>query len=258
MKNEAIDQGGVRYHVDERGLATVSFYHPLSNSLPSKVLAKLAQTITVAGEDPRVRLVLLKSEGDRVFCGGASFDELMSIEDLEAGKLFFSGFANVINAMRTCPKLILGRVQGKAVGGGVGLASAVDYCYATQFAAVKLSELAVGIGPFVVGPAVERKMGLAAMSDLAINATEWRSARWAEQRGLFNDVFDSAEEMDTALSALIDRLLSKSQRAMTELKKVFWVGTEHWSALLAERAAISGALVLTEESKSAIEAFKKK
>lgn len=258
MNTEAVHQGGVEVVRDARGLATVTFHHPLSNSLPGKVLAKLAQTITELGEAADVKLILLQSAGDRAFCAGASFDELMSIEDLATGKVFFSGFANVINAMRKCPKLIIGRIQGKAVGGGVGLASSVDYCFATAHAAVKLSELAVGIGPFVVGPAVERKLGLAGMTDLAINATEWRSAKWANERGLYNDIFETAEEMDAAIDALVGRLLASSTEAMRELKRVFWEGTEHWDDLLAERAAISGELVLSKASKDAINAFKSK
>jgi methylglutaconyl-CoA hydratase len=256
--NQAINQGGVQVVTDERGLATVEFFHPLSNSLPGKVLAKLAETITALGEDAAVKLIVLKSAGERAFCAGASFDELISIEDLPTGKVFFSGFANVINAMRTCPKLIIGRVQGKAVGGGVGLASSVDYCFATKHAAVKLSELAVGIGPFVVGPAVERKLGLSGMTDLAINATEWRSAQWAHERGLYNDVFDDTQAMDAAVEALVSKLLSSSSDAMRGLKRVFWEGTEHWDQLLAERAAVSGELILSQAAKDAINAFKSK
>jgi methylglutaconyl-CoA hydratase len=256
--NQAINQGGVQVVTDERGLAPVEFFHPLSNSLPGKVLAKLAETITALGEDAAVKLIVLKSAGERAFCAGASFDELISIEDLPTGKVFFSGFANVINAMRTCPKLIIGRVQGKAVGGGVGLASSVDYCFATKHAAVKLSELAVGIGPFVVGPAVERKLGLSGMTDLAINATEWRSAQWAHERGLYNDVFDDTQAMDAAVEALVSKLLSSSSDAMRGLKRVFWEGTEHWDQLLAERAAVSGELILSQSAKDAINAFKSK
>jgi len=256
--NQAVNQGGVNVSVDERGLATVEFFHPLSNSLPGKVLAKLASTITTLGEDETVKLIVLKSAGERAFCAGASFDELIAIEDLETGKVFFSGFANVINAMRKCPKLIIGRVQGKAVGGGVGLASSVDYCFATKHAAVKLSELAVGIGPFVVGPAVERKLGLSGMTDLAINATGWRSAQWAHERGLYNDIFDDAQAMDAAVEALASTLLNSSSAAMRGLKRVFWEGTEHWDELLAVRAADSGALILSQEAKDAINAFKSK
>ena len=256
--NEAVNQVGVKVAIDERGLATVEFFHPLSNSLPGKVLAKLANTITELGENDAVKLILVKSAGERAFCAGASFDELIAIEDLDTGKVFFSGFANVINAMRKCPKLIIGRVQGKAVGGGVGRASSVDYCYATKQAAVKLSELAVGIGPFVVGPACERKLGLAGMSDLAINATEWRSAEWAFHRGLYNDIFEDVAAMDAAIEALASRLLTKSVPAMRGLKKVFWEGTENWDSLLAERAAISGELILSKEAKDAINAFRNK
>jgi len=256
--NEAVNVGGVDVTIDDRGLATVEFSHPLSNSLPGKVLAQLSNTITALGENDQVKILVLKSSGERAFCAGASFDELISIEDLDTGKVFFSGFANVINAMRKCPKLILGRVQGKAVGGGVGLASSVDYCFATKHAAVKLSELAVGIGPFVVGPAVARKLGLAGMSDLAINATEWRTAQWAATHGLYNDIFESVQEMDEALEALASKLLSSSTEAMKGLKRVFWEGTEHWDELLAERAAVSGELILSQEAKKAINKFKSK
>lgn len=256
--NEAVNLGGVDVTIDDRGLATVEFSHPLSNSLPGKVLAQLSNTITALGENDQVKILVLKSSGERAFCAGASFDELISIEDLDTGKVFFSGFANVINAMRKCPKLILGRVQGKAVGGGVGLASSVDYCFATKHAAVKLSELAVGIGPFVVGPAVARKLGLAGMSDLAINATEWRTAQWAATHGLYNDIFESVQEMDKAMEALVSKLLSSSTEAMKGLKQVFWEGTEHWDELLAERAAVSGELILSQEAKKAINKFKSK
>ena len=205
-----------------------------------------------------MKVILLKSSGDRAFCGGASFDELISIKDLDEGHVFFSGFANVINAMRKCPKLIIGRVQGKAVGGGVGLASSVDYCFATKYASVKLSELAVGIGPFVVGPAVERKAGLSGMSAMAINATKFFDAEWAREKGIYTDVFDTVEEMDEAIANLAAKLAASNPEAMAELKKIFWAGTDHWESLLKERAAISGRLVLSDFTRNAIESFKKK
>ena len=256
--SQAIDQGFVEYSIDANGVGTIEFGHPMSNSLPGKVLRKLAETITQLGEDASVKVIVLRSTGEKAFCAGASFDELISINDLDTGKIFFSGFAQVINACRKAPKFIIGRVQGKAVGGGVGLASAVDYCIATKFAEVKLSELAVGIGPFVVGPAVERKMGLSAMSELAINATEWRSADWARRRGLYTDVYDSIEEMDKEINKLALRLAGSNPEAMAMLKSVFWQGTEHWDDLLAERAGMSGKLVLSEFTVNAINSFKQK
>lgn len=254
----AVDQGYVEYSVSESGIATIEFGHPLSNSLPGKILRKLADTITELGQNDDVKVVVLKSSGERAFCAGASFDELISIQDLETGKVFFSGFASVINACRKSPKLIIGRVQGKAVGGGVGVASAVDYCFATKYADVKLSELAVGIGPFVVGPAVERKIGTSAMSQLAINATEWRSARWAKDNGLYAELFDTVEEMDERINELATTLSKSNPEAMSLLKKIFWEGTEHWDELLAERAAMSGKLVLSDFTVNAINKFKKK
>ena len=255
--SDALSQGYINSSIED-GLATIEFFHPLSNSLPSKLLAELAAAITEAGNNDAVKVLLLKSAGERAFCAGASFDELISIEDLDQGKKFFSGFANVINAMRKCPKFIIGRVHGKAVGGAVGLASSVDYCFATKFASVKLSELAVGIGPFVVGPAVERKIGLSGMSELAINATEWRDAQWAHQRGLYYHLHEDAAEMDEAIDALVTRLKGFNPEAMRQLKEVFWQGCEHWDKLLAERAAISGTLVLSDFTRNAIQAFKKK
>src|SRR6056297_2531187 len=198
MSQDAKDQGHVSLHT-ENGIATVEFFHPLSNSLPGKLLNKLADTISSFNDNPDVKVIVLRSGGDRAFCAGASFDELVAIEDLETGKEFFSGFAKVINACRKSHKLIIGRVQGKAVGGGVGVASATDYCFATKFASVKLSELAIGIGPFVVGPAVARKVGDAGMSQLAINATEWKTADWAREKGLFAEVFDDVDAMDEAV-----------------------------------------------------------
>lgn len=253
-----VEQGFVKCDVDERGVATIEFGHPMSNSLPGKVLRELAETIKRAGEDDEVKVIILRSHGEKAFCAGASFDELISIADFETGKTFFSGFAHVINACRKAPKFIIGRVQGKAVGGGVGLASAVDYCLATRYADVKLSELAVGIGPFVVGPAVERKIGLSAMSELAINATEWQTADWAKKKGLYTDVFDTEDEMDEEIQRLAERLSHSNPEAMAELKRVFWQGTAHWDELLFERAAVSGRLVLSEFTVNAINTFKKK
>jgi len=247
---------GVRCTVDDRGVAVVTFAHPRSNSLPGAVLAELADTLRGLGDRSDVRVVVLGSAGDRAFCAGASFDELVAISDEAEGLRFFMGFANVINAMRSIPQLVIGRVQGKAVGGGVGVASAVHYCLATKHAAVKLSELAVGIGPFVVGPAVERKLGVSAMSQLAMDATEWRSADWAASRGLYASVHDNTAALDEAVNALAGRLAASNPEAMAEMKATFWRGTEDWGELLAERAAISGRLVLSDFTRQAIARFK--
>lgn len=216
---DATEQGSVQYNVNENGIATIVFFHPLSNSLPGKILNKLASVITELGKEEKVLVIILKSAGNRAFCAGASFDELLSIENLSQGKEFFSGFAKVINACRKCPKLIIGRVQGKAVGGGVGIAASVDYCFATKHASIKLSELAVGIGPFVVGPAVERKIGLSAMSQLTINATEFMSAEWALQKGLYMEVFEDDESMDQKIQSLSSKLSKSNPEAMRNLKK---------------------------------------
>ncbi|MFT3793823.1 enoyl-CoA hydratase/isomerase family protein [Flavobacterium sp.] len=245
----------VKQNVNEN-IATIEFFHPEQNSLPGTILAQLAQAITDAGNNPDVQVIILKSGGDRTFCAGASFKELITINDAATGKVFFSGFANVINAMRKCPKFIIGRIQGKTVGGGVGIAAATDYCMATKFAAIKLSELNVGIGPFVVSPAIERKMGVSATSQIAIDANNFYEAEWARSKGLFAEVFESIEEMDTKIEAFAKHLCTYNPEAMREMKQIFWKGTGDWDNLLAERAAISGRLVLSDFTKKTLEKFK--
>ncbi len=240
------------------GIGTVEFFTDQSNSLPGDILQKLAKTIAEAGNDPDIKVIVLKSGGDRTFCAGASFDELLAVDSAEGGHSFFMGFANVINAMRKCPKFIIGRLQGKAVGGGIGLASATDYCFATKFSSIKLSELALGIGPFIVSAPIERKMGLSAMSQMGINAGEFYSPEWAREKGLFNEVFEDTPTMDAAVHSLARKLAAYNPESMEEMKKVFWLGTDHWDELLSERAKISGKLVLSDFTRSFIQKFKNK
>ncbi|AZQ43812.1 enoyl-CoA hydratase/isomerase family protein [Nonlabens ponticola] len=240
----------------ENQIQTIEFFHPAHNSLPGDILAQLAQAITDAGNDDATKVIILKSGGERTFCAGASFKELIAIDDAQTGEKFFMGFANVINAMRKCPKFIIGRVQGKTVGGGVGVASATDYCFATKFASIKLSELNIGIGPFVVGPAVERKLGLSGMSQIAINANEFYSPEWAQQKGLFAEVYESTEAMDEAVQKFAENLCNYNPEAMKHMKEMMWSNCNHWDTLLAERAKISGKLVLSEFTKKTLKRFK--
>lgn len=240
----------------ENGIGTITFFHPQSNSMPGQQLRNLAAEVEKLGKDDNVKVIVLKSEGEKAFCAGASFDELIAIENLETGTTFFSGFAMVINAMRKAPKFVICRVQGKAVGGGVGIACSADYTYAVEGASVKLSELAVGIGPFVVGPAVERKIGKGPFCELTINATEWRDAKWAREKGMYVEVFENSQTMDEAVAVLADKLSKSNPEAMAMLKKVMWKGTEDWDTLLIERAGMSGKLVLSEFTRNSISKFK--
>lgn len=239
-------------------IATINFYHPASNSFPSEQLQALTNAINELNSNKEISLIILASEGEKAFCAGASFDELLQITDLENGTKFFSGFANVINAMRTSNKLIIGRVQGKTVGGGVGLAAACDYCFATENASIKLSELAIGIGPFVIEPAVTRKIGFPAMSEMTLEAETWKTAQWAKEKQLFTQVFSSIQEMDEAIDKFANRLSNYNPEALFEMKKVLWKDTEHWDILLKERAGISGKLVLSDFTVNALNAFKNK
>jgi methylglutaconyl-CoA hydratase len=247
--------GNITVEIHEK-IATVTFSHPASNSFPSELLQKLTEEINTLSETNEVNVVILQSEG-KTFCAGASFDELLSINNLDEGKKFFSGFANVINAMRQCSKIILGKIQGKAVGGGVGLAAACDFAYAYQDASIKLSEIAIGIGPFVIEPAVSRRIGKNAMSLLALQPNHWQTADWAVEKGLYADVFDSYEELTEATVTMAKKLASYHPDALAEMKKVFWEGTENWDTLLYERAGISGSLVLSDYTKKALNDLKK-
>jgi len=252
-----VKEGYVKTELHQ-GITTIEFFHPLSNSLPGGLLEELTHAIHGAGNDEHTKVIILRSAGDNVFCAGASFDELKAIKDKEQGLHFFSGFAHVINAMRTCPKFIIGRIHGKCVGGGVGLVAAVDYAIALESVEIKLSELAIGLGPFVIGPAVERKIGLSAFSQLAIDATMWRNADWARRKGLLAELHADKEGMDESIRRLADSLMHSSPEAMSQLKNIFWKGTDHWDKLLIERAAITGKLVLSDFTKKAIEKFKTK
>jgi methylglutaconyl-CoA hydratase len=247
--------GNVILSINQTGVATISFYHPAQNSLPAALLDKLTQQIELAGKNEQTRVIVLKSEGDRTFCAGASFDEILQIKDKEAGALFFSGFARVINACRKSSKIIIARIQGKAVGGGVGLAAAADYCLATEAASIKLSELAIGIGPFVISPAVTRKVGLPAFSQLTIRASDFQTALWAKDKGLYNEVYVDINSLDIALDALTEKLASYHPEALTGLKQILWEGAEDWDNLLSERAAISGELVLSDFTQHALNSF---
>lgn len=240
------------------GITTIEFFHPKRNALPSKILSALAQEIHFAGNHDDSKVVILKSPGDATFCAGASFDELLELRTAAEGLSFFSGFANVINAIRKCPKFVIGRIHGNCVGGGVGLVAAVDYAIALDKADIRLSELEAGIGPFVVGPVVERKIGVAAFSALAIDAHKWRNSDWAKRKGLFAELHGDVESMDESINHLAANLAHSNPEAMSEMKKMFWKGTEHWDDLLKERAAISGRLVLSSYTKHAIEKFKAK
>jgi methylglutaconyl-CoA hydratase len=236
-----------------KGVTSIEFFHPKGNSLPRRILEDLAQEVHAAAGDKETHVIVLKSAGDSVFCSGASFDELLAVRSEAEATEFFTGFANLINEMRKCPKFIIVRVQGKCIGGAMGLAASADYCIAFEKAEIKLSELSIGIGPFVVGPAVERKIGLSAFSQLAIDSTMFRNADWAKRKGLFAEVHESIENMDESISRLASTLAHSSREAMQEMKKIFWKGTEHWDILLKERAAISGRLILTESARTALQ-----
>ena len=250
-------QNGSLYTNIQNNIGTLTFGHPSSNSFPSELLERVTKELIAVGNNDEVSIIILKSEGKKAFCAGASFDELVSISNIEEGKQFFSGFANVINAMRTCGKLIIGRIQGKTVGGGVGLAAACDYVFATESAAIKLSEFTIGIAPFVIEPAVSRKIGVSGTAELTLDATHWKNAYWAKEKGLYAKVFDSINEMDKEIELFATTLASYNPVALTEMKKVLWEGTEKWDVLLSERAAITGALVLSEFTKTALLKFKK-
>ena len=236
-------------------IGIIEFFHPMKNSMPTELLKKLKNSIDKASKDEQIKIIILRSGGNRVFCAGASFQELVTIKNTNEGFAFFAGFADVINAMRQCSKLIIVRVQGKAVGGGVGIAAAADYCMASKYADIKLSELNLGIGPFVIAPALERKIGLSALSQLTLDAHKFYSPGWAIDKGLYQNIFDTVEELDATVLDLACRLSSYNAEALNNLKKIFWQNTDHWNELLEERARISGFMMLSSHTKKALKGF---
>lgn len=248
---------GSLYTTIENKIATLEFGHPASNSFPSVLLERLTDKIKLLSSNPEVSVILLKSEGDKTFCAGASFDQLIAITNKEEGKEFFSGFAKLINAMRSCNKIIVGRIQGKAVGGGVGLIAACDYALATESASIKLSELSIGIGPFVIAPAIKHKIGVSALAALSLDPTQWKNAYWAMEKGLYARVFENQKDLDKEIDLLTSKLASYNPLALTAMKKTLWEGTDHWDTLLLQQAEISGELVLSDFTKKALERFKK-
>ncbi len=252
-----MNQGTIFTNITNK-VATITFSHPASNSFPSELLSRLVETFNRLSYNNEVNVIVLKSEGEKTFCAGASFDELLTVKTLEEGKQFFSGFANLINSMRKCSKLIIGRAQGKAVGGGVGILAATDYCFATESASIKLSELSIGIGAFVIAPAIKRKMGVSALSELSLDATNWKTAYWGKEKGLFARVFDNNREMDRSIEILSEKLAGYNPEALKEWKKILWKNTDHWDELLSKNAEISGKLVLSDFTKEALAKFKNK
>lgn len=248
-------ENGSLYTSINQGIATLEFGHPASNSFPAVLLERLQKEFEKLRDNENVKVIILRSEGEKAFCAGASFDELLAVRNMEEGKVFFSGFANVINAMRKCEKIVIGRIHGKTVGGGVGLAASCDYCFATEHAAIKLSELSIGIGPFVIAPAIKRKMGVGALAELSLAAHEWKNAYWAKEKGLYARVFENTSEMDKEIDFFTEKLSQYNPAALYEMKKALWEGTEKWDDLLQEKAAISGELVLSEFTRKALTKF---
>ena len=250
------DSNGVLLTTIENKIATLEFGHPASNSFPSDLLNRLTKELHSLSNNPEVSVIIIKSSGSGAFCAGASFDELLAVTNLEEATKFFSGFANVLNAMRTCSKIIIGRIHGKAVGGGVGIAAACDYALATTESSIRLTELAIGIGPFVIEPAVSRKMGKSTTSEMTLD-TEWKTAAWANQNGLYSKIFETTDELDIAITAFANNLAAYNPEALLEIKKILWEGTENWDTLLYERAEISGKLVLSNRTKNILSQIKK-
>lgn len=251
-------RGTLQTDVDQTGVARICFGHPSHNAFPSSQLFALSDEIRDMGNREDIKVIRLQSAGERTFCAGASFDELLSLNNEQEATLFFSGFARVLNAIRTCGKLVVVQVQGKAIGGGAGLAAACDYAFATPHAQIRLSELGLHIGPFVIEPALRRKIGLPAVTEMALNPQSYKSAEWAGEKGLFQDIYPDLNSMEQGVDAFCTRLSEYSSEALKAIKAMFWADTSHWETLLYERAGISGRLVLQAEARAHLQQFKDK
>ena len=239
-------------------VARIQFAHEKQNAFPATHLKALQLAFEKVSSDDDVHVIVLQSDPSKAFCAGASIDDLLNVKTAKEGKAFFMGFANVLNAMRRCPQPIIGRIHGKAVGGGVGLIAACDYALATTHTQIKLSEIAIGIGPFVIAPALLRKIGTAAMSELSLTAHAWKSADWAHSKGLLSELHSDFEALEEAVVKHANRLAAYTPQAVTELKKALWKGTEDWDNLLEHNAAISGRHVFSEQTQKTLNELKSK
>ncbi|NND31304.1 MAG: enoyl-CoA hydratase/isomerase family protein [Saprospiraceae bacterium] len=250
-------QGTVECLVRDQ-VSWITFSHPKHNSMSSAQLQRLSNVLLEEGSSSQSKVIVLQSAGDRTFCAGANFDELLAIRTMEEAIQFFQGFAQLILAIAGCEKLVIGRVQGKAVGGGVGVLAAMDYCMATQWASVRLSELSIGIGPYVIEPAILRKIGRASFTKLALNPQEWQTADWAREEGLYQDVFEDNRKLDIYLKKYLQTMTSYSYEALKGMKQMLWQGAEDWSGLLSERAKTSARLLMQEETRELLYSVAKK
>ena len=252
-----MNRGYVKVEV-KNGVGQIEFFHPKSNSLPAALLKEITEGLNTLSENNEVLVIHLKSGGEKSFCAGASFDELLEVSNEEEGKAFFSGFARVILAIKNAPKFVVAQIQGKAVGGGVGIVAACDFVVATEEASLKLSELSIGIGPFVVGPALERKIGLAHFSNMTLNPTSWKTANWGKEIGLYSEVVSSIIDLNKRLKEIITLYKTYSPEAMLEIKKMLW---EEWFDLdevMSRRAEQSGSLVLSDFTRNKLKELKSK
>ncbi len=234
----------------EGNIGFLEFGNPAGNSLPSPLLKAFKAGLIALEKDSNVRVIVIQSFGDRAFCGGASLAEMKTLQTLEEATAFFMGIADLINTLRSLSKFVIGRVHGKVVGGGVGLVAACDYVLANRTAQIKLSELSIGIGPYVIEPVVSRKIGGTAFAQLSLDAHQWKSATWAEDKGLYNALFETQVELDLAVKTNAERFASYPEKAVKTLRKLHWKETEHWDKLLPKNAAITGELALQEATQN--------
>lgn len=243
MSNEYI------HYAAEYGIGRIEFFHSRGNALTSTMLREITSFIRAAGEDPEIKIVMIQSAGEASFCGGASLDELMECDSVKEARDFFMGFAHLLTAIRTCPKLVVVRVQGKVVGGGLGIVAVADLAFATVEASIRLSELSIGLGPFVIGAAVERKIGISAFSELTYLSSIWKDAHWAKEKGLFSAVFETLAALDIAMAAQIIELETYAPEAIALTKKMFWAQTPEWSDELEKRAGYSAKLWIQKKTR---------
>lgn len=238
----------------ENSIAKIQFYNPASNACDPSMLAQMVHAFNTLSANSQVKVILLSSKGNKAFCAGASITHLSELKDMKAATDFFSGFGRLILSMKNCNKIIVTSVQGKAVGGGVGIIAASDYVIATENSGLRLSELMIGIGPLVIAPAVIRKVGVAHFSQLSLKPSTWKDAKWGAAHGLFNELVTDGDSLENVTVDYCNSLASYSAQALSALKSVLWQGTEHWEELLYENAAKTATLSLSEDAQ---ESFKK-
>lgn len=206
---------------DSNGVAQVHMNRPdVFNAFDEKMIEELRQAFLLLGQDPKVRVIVLSGEGKH-FSAGADLKWMQRASsaspewNLQDARLF----ADMLSVLHECPKPTIARIQGAALGGGVGLACACDFAYASTPSTFAVSEAKFGILPAVIGPYLTNAVGKRQAGRLALTATRIGAGE-AMSLGLVHGVCEP-DGLDSTINHTIAELLQCGPQAQAEIKQLY-------------------------------------